>query len=101
MRYLHEVGDAELGQLFKFRSGTHGLNEELGRHRGRLLIQISLISANGAKQPGNGRLTEVRRTMAGHEGIETCNKEANLCMQNPQGERVDIQKLDSIFKNNI
>ena len=25
-----------LGQdLFKFRSGTHGLNEELGRHRGR------------------------------------------------------------------
>ena len=21
--------------LFKFRSGTHGLNEELGRHRGR------------------------------------------------------------------
>ena len=22
-------------RLFKFRSGTHGLNEELGRHRGR------------------------------------------------------------------
>ena len=21
--------------IFKFRSGTHGLNEELGRHRGR------------------------------------------------------------------
>ena len=21
--------------MFKFRSGTHGLNEELGRHRGR------------------------------------------------------------------
>ena len=21
--------------LFKFRSGTHGLNEELGKHRGR------------------------------------------------------------------
>ena len=21
--------------LFRFRSGTHGLNEELGRHRGR------------------------------------------------------------------
>ena len=25
----------ELGLLCKFRSGTHGLNEELGRHRGR------------------------------------------------------------------
>ena len=23
--------------MFKFRSGTHGLNEELGRHRGREL----------------------------------------------------------------
>ena len=23
------------GLLFKFRSGTQGLNEELGRHRGR------------------------------------------------------------------
>ena len=21
--------------MFKFRTGTHGLNEELGRHRGR------------------------------------------------------------------
>ena len=34
-RYLHGVGDAGTGLLFKFRSGTHGLNEELGRHRGR------------------------------------------------------------------
>ena len=31
-KYLHGVGDAE---TFRFRSGTHGLNEELGRHRGR------------------------------------------------------------------
>ena len=34
-RYLHGVGDAGTRLLFKFRSGTHGLNEELGRHRGR------------------------------------------------------------------
>ena len=34
-RYLHGVGDAGTGLVFKFRSGTHGLNEELGRHRGR------------------------------------------------------------------
>ena len=34
-RYLHGVGDAGTRHLFKFRSGTHGLNEELGRHRGR------------------------------------------------------------------
>ena len=30
-RHIH--GDGRL--LFNFRSGTHGLNEELGRHRGR------------------------------------------------------------------
>ena len=32
-RYLRGVGDAGTRLLFKFRSGTHGLNEELGRHR--------------------------------------------------------------------
>ena len=35
-RYLRGVGDAGTRLLFKFRSGTHGLNEELGRHRGRV-----------------------------------------------------------------
>ena len=34
-KYLHGVSDAGTRLLFKFRSGTHGLNEELGRHRGR------------------------------------------------------------------
>ena len=34
-RYLHRVVDAGTRLLFKFRSGTHGLSEELGRHRGR------------------------------------------------------------------
>ena len=34
-RYLHGVGDVGTRPMFKFRSGTHGLNEELGRHRGR------------------------------------------------------------------
>ena len=29
------MADAGSILLFKFRSGTHGLNEELGRHRGR------------------------------------------------------------------
>ena len=33
--YLHVVSDAETRLLFKFRSGTHGLNEELGMHRGK------------------------------------------------------------------
>ena len=33
--YLHGISDAGTRLLFKFRSGTHGLNEELGRHRGR------------------------------------------------------------------
>ena len=34
-KYLHGVCDAGSRVLFKFRSGTHGVNEELGRHRGR------------------------------------------------------------------
>ena len=34
-KYLRGVGDVGTRLLFKFRSGTHGLNEELGRHRGR------------------------------------------------------------------
>ena len=34
-KYLHGVCDARNRLLFKFKSGTHGLNEELGRHRGR------------------------------------------------------------------
>ena len=29
------MSDAGTRLLFEFRSGTHGLNEELGRHRGR------------------------------------------------------------------
>ena len=33
--YLHGVSDAGTRLLFKFWSGTHGLIEELGRHRGR------------------------------------------------------------------
>ena len=34
-KYLHGVCDAGSRLLFNFRSGTHGLNEELGRYRGR------------------------------------------------------------------
>ena len=34
-KYPCGIGDAGTRLLFKFRSGTHGLNEELGRHRGR------------------------------------------------------------------
>ena len=33
--YLHGVYDAGSRLMFNFRSGTHGLTEELGRHRGR------------------------------------------------------------------
>ena len=33
--YLHGACDAGSRLNFKFRSGTHGLNEELGRHKGR------------------------------------------------------------------
>ena len=41
---LHGVSDAR--SKLKFRSGTHGLNEELGRHRGREgKIECTLCSA--------------------------------------------------------
>ena len=33
--YLHGECDTGSRLMFKFRSGTHGLNEELGRHRGK------------------------------------------------------------------
>ena len=33
--YLHGTCDAGFRLMFKFRSGTHGLNEDLGRQRGR------------------------------------------------------------------
>ena len=36
-KYLHGICDAGSRLLFKFRSGTHGLNEELGRHRAVVL----------------------------------------------------------------
>ena len=35
MRGLHGISDAGTRLLFKFRSGTHGLNEELGSYRSR------------------------------------------------------------------
>ena len=34
-KYLYGVCDVGTRLLFKFRSGTHGLNEELSRHRDR------------------------------------------------------------------
>ena len=34
-KYLHGVSDMGFKLLFRFRSGTHGLNEELGRHSSR------------------------------------------------------------------
>ena len=34
-KYLHEVFDMGSKLLFRFRSGTHGLHEELGRHNTR------------------------------------------------------------------
>ena len=34
-KYLHSCSNEGARLLFKFRSGTHGLNEELGRHSDR------------------------------------------------------------------
>ena len=35
VEFKNGVGDAGTRRLFKFMSGIHGLNEELGGHRGR------------------------------------------------------------------
>ena len=41
--YLHGVGDPGTRLLFKFRSGTHGLNEELGKRSGREVNQNCVV----------------------------------------------------------
>ena len=46
VEYLHGVSDAASKLMFKFRSGTHGLNEELGRHRGREGMKECLLCDN-------------------------------------------------------
>ena len=36
-KYLQGVGGPGTRLMFKFRSGTNGLNEALGRHRGKMM----------------------------------------------------------------
>ena len=43
------MADAGSRLLFKFRSGTHGLNEELGRHRGREGNKECVLCGNECK----------------------------------------------------
>ena len=40
-KYLHGHSDEGARLLFKFRSGTHGLNEELGKH-----VAIEMVELN-------------------------------------------------------
>ena len=40
------MSDAASRLMFKFRSGTHRLNEELGRHRGRKRMKECLLCDN-------------------------------------------------------
>ena len=42
----HGRCDAGTRLMFKFRSGTHGLNEELGRHKGRKEREECLLCDN-------------------------------------------------------
>ena len=68
-KYLRGVGDAGTRLLFKFRSGTHGLNEELGRHRGREFEEglkiISIYIRTSTMHP------LVTRTTEGLSSLET------------------------------
>ena len=45
-KYLHGVSDMGSKLLFRFRSGAHGLNEELGRHNTRNSSKAFLVSVN-------------------------------------------------------
>ena len=47
--YLHGACDAVSSLMFKFRSGTHGLNDELGRHRGREGRKECLLCDDGMR----------------------------------------------------
>ena len=44
-KYMHLYGVPDMGSkpLFRFRSGTHGLNEELGRHITRNISKTCVI----------------------------------------------------------
>ena len=44
--YLHGVSDAASRLIFKFRSGMHGGNDELGLHRGREGMKECLLCDN-------------------------------------------------------
>ena len=44
--YLHGACDAGPRLMLKFRSGSHGLNKELGRHRGREGRKACLLCVN-------------------------------------------------------
>ena len=45
-QYLHGVCGAGIRFIFKFRSGTHGLNEEFGRYRGREIKMECYLCGN-------------------------------------------------------
>ena len=51
---MHGVGDAGTRLLFTFRSGTHGLNEDLGRHRGREGKSEREGGREGGREKGRG-----------------------------------------------
>ena len=47
--YLHGTCDAGSRLMFKFRPGTHGFDEELGRHRGREGRKECLLCDDGCE----------------------------------------------------
>ena len=40
---MHGVADAGSRLLLKFRSGTHGFNEELGRHMSCVVLIVKVL----------------------------------------------------------
>ena len=89
-RYLNGVGDAGTRLLFKLRSGTHGLDEELGRHRGREGKYMSKLCGEDCESVGhflwNFQVDLERRallTLGAHahsEGYSSCRVCMYVCV---------------------
>ena len=110
--YLRGVGDAGTRLLFKFRSGTHGLNEELGRHRGRegrkecLLCDAECESVSqdchASQREGEcvadyiSRLEQLFRRAYGREGMSDETRDMLLHGQLQEGLQYELMKAPAV-----
>ena len=77
------MADAGSRLLFKFRPGTHGLNEELGRHRGREGNKECVLCGNEWESVSHyTRHLSVSRERCGYAARLACAHEAPQLLRN-------------------